>query len=107
MSVGNPRDCCFAAEGGPPPRLPLGGGGRGAQVPASFALFSSSPPLLPPLLPPVFPTISGKAGLGCSGHLLISLHLGGRGPADTQLSLPLLGTPPTDLSLFPSPRGLV
>lgn len=47
MPVGCPWDCSPAAGAGPPPLL-LASGGRGAQVPARFAL---SPPLFPYSLP--------------------------------------------------------
>lgn len=67
MLVGCPWDCYPAAGACPPPFLPLGGGGRGAQVPASFALFSSSPPLLPPLLLPSSRPSQGRLGSSSRG----------------------------------------
>lgn len=84
MLIRRPGDCYPAAEAGSPPRIPLGGGGRGEQVPASFALFSSSSPFAcyPSPPPTILSTISGEAGLIFLGRPL-SLHLGGRGPADT------------------------
>lgn len=107
--AGRPWDCFPAAGAGPPPLLPLGGGGRGAQVPASFALFSSSPPLLLPLLPPSSPPSRGRLGSSSRGAPFSPSTWVGGGQRTLQPSLPLVGTPPREslASLFPSPRGPV
>lgn len=85
---GCPRGCYPAAEAGPPPRLPLGGGGRGAQVPASLALFSSSSsPLLrfPSSHPPLDHLGRGWAPLGAPPFFPSTWVGGGR--RTLQLSL--------------------
>lgn len=93
---------------GPSPLLPLGGGGRGAQVPASFALFSSTPPSLPPLLPPSSLLSRGRLGSSSLGAPFSPSTWVGGGQRTLHLSLPLVGTPPRESRLrspFPSPPG--
>lgn len=90
-----------------PVRLPLGGGGRGARVPASFALFSSSSsPLLcvPSSHHPLDHLGRGWARLGAppffpstwvgGGQRTLQLSLWWELPGESRLS-----------SLSPSPRG--
>lgn len=91
--LGCPWDCYLAAEAGPPPLLPLCGGGRGAQVPASFALFSSSSLLLPPLLPPSSRPSRGRLVSSSRGAPFSSATWVGGGQRTLQLSLPLVGSP--------------
>ena len=95
---------------GPPILLPLGGGGRGAQVPASFALFSSTPPSLPPLLPPSSLPSPGRLGSSSRGAPFSPSTWVGGGQRTLHLSLPLVGTPPRESALvsfpFPSRAGL-
>lgn len=94
--LGCPWDCYLAAEAGPPPLLPLCGGGRGAQVPASFALFSSSSPLLLPLLPPSSRLSRGRLGSSSGGAPFSRSTWVGGGQRTLQLSLPLVGSPPRE-----------
>lgn len=98
-----PWDWYPAAGAGPPPLLLLGGGGRRGQVPASFALFSSTPPSLPPLLPPSSRPSRGRLGSSSRGAPFSPSTWVGGGQRTLHLSLPLVGTPPRESALVSLP----
>ena len=94
MLVGRPWDCYPAAGAGPPNPSPSrwrGKGSAGSGQLCAFLLYSSLTPSPPPT---ILATISGEAGLIFSGRPFLSLHLGGRGPADTSSLPPSSGNSP-------------
>lgn len=84
---------------------PPGWRGKGSAGSGQLCAFLLLPCLAPSPPPTILPTISGEAGLIFSGRPFLSLHLGGRGPADTSALPPSSGNSPervgSRLSSFP------
>lgn len=84
---------------------PPGWRGKGSAGSGQLCAFLLLPCLAPSPPPTIHPTISGEAGLIFSGRPFLSLHLGGRGPADTSALPPSSGNSPervgSRLSSFP------